>query len=262
MDTQKTREINLPFPGFYHSWYSDAIDREEEQTAEYLAEREIEEAREKVMAREAAQLTLPIADRGKIEIDETQHVSAQEFCELLFDHCDYGKVYHKVAEFYVEAFDLWAFEELGLPADSFKFSLMTSPREYNFTTDRLFAHVSNEALSTMFQRSASDDHKTLARVIRARFTSYDGFISHYSNDLEYWLAKPFDEWDYNELGTLLLAFVVLCGISQEQMREELYELTFSGNGEETEAIHAGMDWPAYEKALAELRDKKRFEIAS
>jgi hypothetical protein len=249
------REINIPFPGFYYSLYSDAIDHAEEMDAEYAAEREIESAREAIMAREAAQFTFPFANRKAIEIDESKFVTASEFAELFFNHCDYHKVYDKVAEFYAEAFGIWAGRELGLTSE-FKLSIMVSPREYNFTTDRLFALVSEADIQTMWQRSVEDEHESLARGIKERFTSYDGFCSFYSNDIDTWLEKPLSAWDYNELGTLLLALIDLCGFKRDEMEMELYELTFSGNGEECDARDAGMDWPAYEAALEKLRKEK------
>jgi hypothetical protein len=246
----KTREINIPFPGFYESSYSYAIDREEEMQAEWLAEREVEALEEKVKQREANQTAFSFADRTQVEIDESQCVTASEFSELFFDHTEYSKVYRKVAEFYTEAFEQWATDELELPAGSFSFAEMTSPREYNFQTDRIFATITDEAVQAMFSRSESDNHKTLAEVIRNRFTSYDGFMSHYPNDLESWLEKPLEDWDHNEVGTLLLACVELQGITRDKMECALYEHTFSGNGEESDAISAGFDQAGYDKALA------------
>ncbi len=239
MKDQSKREVVLPFPGFYNSIYSSAIDFAEENEAEFAAEREAD-------ARHYPET---------FQADERLRLTAADFAELCFEHCDYGKVYHKVAQFYVEAFDGWAHDELELPANSFAFVILDSPREYNFTTDRVFATVSEEAIAALFACSAAEGHAALAEVIRERFTSRDGFIPFYDDELESWLEKPLAEWDHNELGTLLRACIQLVDAGDD-FEMELYERTFSGNGEEDEARDAGMDWPAYEAALAGLRETK------
>lgn len=82
---------------------------------------------------------------------------------------------------------------------NFTFSAMTSPKEYNFTTDQLFAECDDAFVVKMFSEVTVDD---LECRIKQKFTSRDGFISFYSNDLEEWLEKPLLEWDHHELGTL------------------------------------------------------------
>mgnify|MGYP001606551069 CR=1 FL=1 len=82
--------------------------------------------------------------------------------------------------------------------------LIDSPREYNFTTDRLFVKVPEAAMLELY---AQVDKVILAQTVKDKFTSYDGFISHYDNDV---LS---DEWkdpsnlDHNQWQTLLLAII-------------------------------------------------------
>ena len=45
----------------------------------------------------------------------------------------------------------------------------------------------------------------LRQAIKERFTSRSGFISSYPNHLEDW--PPLEQWDHNELGTLLVALL-------------------------------------------------------
>ena len=328
--------MRLPFfPGFYESMLSSAIDSHEEQEAEYMAEKENSQQYEP-------------------ETYQPEHlrISAQEYASLFFDCCRYSPVYHKIAQFWVEAFDLWCKNNLGTPEGSFTFEQMVSPREYNFTTDVVYAYVPEAVIQSLFEKSAKDGrvafthigfseyhgkrhvyagcfetqasgpveevvayletlkgqipteeesllwqgsngwwysggearsliageiaalldgthsslnmdegingHKTLESVIKANFTSYDGFSSFYPNDLETWLEKPLSEWDYNELGTLLGAVMQLCEYFEDndQFRWQLYESIFSGNGEEDEAWSAGMDWPKFEEKVKELRAEK------
>ncbi len=229
----------LFFPGFYESILSSAMDRHQEMEAYNMAERE------------ASEEYYP-------EDYQPEHlrISAAEYCQLFLDCTDYQKTHIKLSQFWCEAFDYWCKDNLGTPAKSFEWESMTSPREYNFETDRVFAWVPTSVVELLFERSKAAEHKVLAKVIKDTFTSYDGFISFYSNDLDKWLENPLSEWDHNELGTLISAAI----IANEEYRDRnhfidaLYELTFPGNGEEDEAWD--MDWPKFEEKKAELRAEK------
>ena len=76
---------------------------------------------------------------------------------------------------------------------------LSSPKEYNFTTDRIFAEISLADAERLF---ASVDRTRLDELIRERFTSRSGFISFYENSLDKW-PKSVKEWDHNQVGTLL-----------------------------------------------------------
>lgn len=79
---------------------------------------------------------------------------------------------------------------------------MVCPREYNFTTDRIFAKFNAEELRTMFARA--DIRAGLDLVAADMFTSRSGFISYYSPNVDSWGADV-SEWDYNQRGALLRA---------------------------------------------------------
>lgn len=103
-------------------------------------------------------------------------------------HSDYAKEY---VDDFSHAFKLdLTFEEL------------VSPREYNFTTDRIFAFISTKSLKRVF---AEVDTPALRIKIRENHSSRDGFSSFYDNTLEGWPADV-TEWDHNQIGTLLQAF--------------------------------------------------------
>ena len=72
--------------------------------------------------------------------------------------------------------------------------VMDSPREYNFTTDRVYAHIPVNVVLALFARSAAEGHARLRETIRERFTSYDGFHSHYDTTLDTWLERDVTEW--------------------------------------------------------------------
>jgi hypothetical protein len=138
---------------------------------------------------------------------------------------------------------------------------MTSPKYYNFETDRLFAQAPLAHLYLMFRASRNEKHATLAQVIKRRFTSYDGFRSHYSNDITEWLEKPLCAWDHNELETLLLAT-----LEREAGDDAEHDIEWaiyndwpdSGYSEWSECV----DWPRFEKEVQELRDEKAEQFAA
>ena len=261
MTAPKTVEIELPgFPGFYNSDLSDAVDREEESWIEYSCDG---------------------GDSGPdYESDYPDALSlADNLADLLFDHTQYRDAYQSLARSWAAAFDYHAGELLGLtvpdkrqrstgegftvepwnrPSLGLTFGEMTSPREYNFTTDRVFGHVRLSTMRDLFNRSAADRHETLSRVIRDRFTSRSGFISFYSNDVRDWVKKPLRDWDHNEYGTLLWAALEIAG--GELDSREYYKGFFADVRETTlekEGAHDAwsnvVDWPAFEAARAEMR---------
>ncbi len=88
-----------------------------------------------------------------------------------------------------------------------KYLHFQSPREYNFTTDSVDVGVSHE---TLLKLASAKDSPRFWEVLRAHFTSRDGFISFYSNDPEdeEW-AKPVWEWDEIQRMALLEAWVLV-----------------------------------------------------
>jgi len=90
-------------------------------------------------------------------------------------------------------------------ADEFKLALtfesMQSPREYNFTTDRIFVELSADEAKRIL---AATDREALDTVAADMFTSRSGFISSYSPDVDDW--GGIEAWDHNQLGALLKAY--------------------------------------------------------
>ena len=260
-ETEDRYVVNLPFfPGMYESALSGALNDAEERDAEYYAEKEIPWARE-----EPEPFALSSEEDPNPEWKPAHlRISKDEYANIFYECTDYAASYREVAKCWVEAFDAWCKRHLGTPEKSFVHESMDSPKEYNFTTNRVFALVPRAVIESLFEKSKAEDHKTLARVIKDTYTSYDGFMSFYSNELDEWLENPLEDWDHNELQTLVAA-----AISRHEewkggkcRREEignlqgtLYEHTFSGNGEDDRVV----DWEKFEKKVSELRAKKSEE---
>lgn len=162
--------INIPFAGFYNSKYSGELDAVQERFVEY-------------------------------EVEKNPGLNPDIPNEALWKSADYGKAYDHITRAYVDHFNQYILDEYELDLD-LKFESMQSPREYNFTTDRIFCEISEENVRKL-REAVSDPALRLA--IKERFTSRSGFISSYPNRLEDW--PPLEQWDHNELGTLLVALL-------------------------------------------------------
>lgn len=112
------------------------------------------------------------------------------------DACDWSQVFKEYAQEYTENFG----KEFGI--HTLKFESLESPKYYNFSTDRIFAHVDYEELQRIYNEVDKDE---LAIAIKDKFTSRSGFISFYANSIEEW--GPFEDWDFNQYGTLIEVFV-------------------------------------------------------
>lgn len=225
--------IKLPFPGFYNSQYSEAIDHCVEQFCANSAKLE----REKW----APELQL----------------SADEFAEMLWDCCDYSAACHYVAREYVASFGLRVSDALGFPLH-LQFEAVKSPREYNFETDRVFAFTTWKAVKQLFKMSKADNHEHLALIIRERFTSCSGFISFYTTDLHAWLRKPIRNWDHNERETLLLACMELAGRDRRNTDDVLAHMIDSNDFDR--AFSDMTDWEKLDAKISDLRADKLADL--
>ena len=160
---------SLPFfPGFYES------------SLDYLIDREIEQEME---------------GDGK---PGDEYYRAPKTWEEVDAVANYPAAMGAIARGWVQSFAM----ETCL---AMKWESMQSPREYNFTTDRVFVTLPAETLAKLATVRESEE---FAETLEAMFTSYDGFMSFYSNDAEAaeW-QKPMTELDHNQLQALIRAYV-------------------------------------------------------
>lgn len=81
------------------------------------------------------------------------------------------------------------------------FESMSSPRFYNFETDRVFVLLTRADLARLWRNT---DRDIFEKACRDSFTSRSGFISSYSPDWRTW--GRLSSWDHNQVGTLVQAF--------------------------------------------------------
>lgn len=176
--------INIPFCGFYQSIYDSELDSIIQRECEYQ--------------------------------EEYNGIPTHEYSAALYRFADFGQAHKQIASKYVDRFNSFILDEFGVDL-GLEFEKLESPREYNFSTDRIFAFIPEEKVNELFDNVNQGD---LASVIKDHFTPGSGFIPFYSDDVLTWLAKPVLEWDYNELSMLLHGLLIQC---DEEWEFRIYE---------------------------------------
>ena len=225
--------IQLPFSGFYESLWSSALDTQEEQFIEYAC-----------------------GEGDESQFPPELRLDSDVYADALMNATDHRKSELAIVRGYVDAFDSVAKTELGFSL-GLTFETMDSPREYNFKTDRVFAFISPYKVRRLFAMSRRDKHATLATEIKEHCTSYDGFISWYSNTLDAWLAKPVIEWDHNELKILLYACLAINRVDVQKLEYSIYEEWPDSLNSEWEA---GVDFAKFDAAIADKRNDLRIRL--
>jgi len=95
-----------------------------------------------------------------------------------------------------------------------EFESIDSPRQYNFTTDRLFVNVDANELIHFYNRV---DQKILAEMVKEKHTSGPGFDSYYENDIndESWHNPA--KYDHNQWCTVIEAKIKQDGIEVDDL---------------------------------------------
>lgn len=143
-----------------------------------------------------------------IHDDEMDQALKQEFTDCqgneneglsyrAWDSMKWGNVRNEYAKEYVDNFA----HEFCIK--SLLFESMQSPREYNFSTDRIFCNIDYAEFCGIVK---TFDLAAFAAFVRKRFTSRDGFISFYPAELSEW--GNIESWDYNQCGTALEFYAI------------------------------------------------------
>ena len=186
--------------------------------------------------------------------DDSGEIPCQKLYEMFWQNTSYKPVFNKYARAYVEALG----EELGI---HFDYEEMDSPREYNFTSDRLFAKISRSDLARLLRAVRG---KPLDSKIAEWFTSHSGFISYYPNHISHW--PRIAEWDHNHVGCVLA-----CYVDQLQGKQSLQdEFSIAQDQISDDAIQGWLDEAAKGDAARALRindylrrrQERRFAIAA
>lgn len=219
------KEATLPFfSGFYETFAGEMCGLDEDEL-EYITEQMESDAPHWI-------------DEG-LHADFKQYVKEDDkpaFIEKLWDSYYSAYDYKGARQAYCEAY---ASEVCALLKIPYLGQEMTSPRYYNFETDKIHLKLAADTLQRWIERLQRDKElqESFAQVLKDNCTSYDGFISFHSNALEDYLELSLDDWCNIKAGLLLYAILNLdCpdemgeGYASEMaFVDDLYE-SLSGNG--------------------------------
>lgn len=117
--------------------------------------------------------------------------------DLDFDYKEYEK---DVIDGFVSGWHEFAPEIV----EGVEFTDMSSPRYYNFDTDRIYADVDlRDDWKEVMRAFIKDNYEWLKDRIKKDWTSYDGFMSFMENDIEEWSYYLFEELDERYISTML-----------------------------------------------------------
>ena len=223
-------ESTIPFDGFYNSYISSDIEHQIGQQIEW--DTDIYDLNE---------------DEQQILWDNYLSVNRSSF---------YNEIAEDYTNFYIDALND-RLEGFNLNA---KFNLLTSPKEYNFETDRIFIDIEKNHAIDFIKYIIKNYKKELENKIKDRFTSRSGFWSHYKNGLDLW-TKDYSEWDHNQIGTCFELFDLEEEDINYSLREYLSErIMFNlGNTLSQEGIDL-LDKKQKEIDKKELIDKQQLKL--
>jgi len=166
--------IELPnFEGFDYSWIDSEMNNVAQNESEYYAEE------------------YKLSDEKKEEIREDYF--SQNFEELKEAICEvYAQNYFNDIEF-----------ETDIELDA-EFESLGSQQTWLCRLDRFFIEVPANKAQALLKWILNNRYEELKEIVRDRFTARDGYMPHYSKDLNQW--GKISTWDHNQIGTALLVF--------------------------------------------------------
>ena len=223
-------ESTIPFDGFYESFISDDIDHQIGQQIEW--DSDIYDLNE---------------DEQQVLEDSYLSVNRSYFYNQIAE--DYTNFYIEILNRRLKGFTLKA-----------KFNLLTSPREYNFETDRIFIDIEKNHAIDFIKYIIKNYKKELENKIKERFTSRSGFHSFYKNSLDLW-PQDYSKWDHNQIGTCFELFNLEEEDINYSLREYLSETIMDnlGNTLGQKGIDL-LDRKQKEKDKKELMDKQQLKL--
>ena len=185
-------ELNFPsFTGFYYSIWDEWFDSEWNYEVDYLEN-----------------------ERGLIHTEWDTDYTTDFTAKRL-------EIVDAYADFIIEEYNTY----LRLDLKEEGIADMTSPREYNFSTDKAYKMVDNIDLDKIVDLMFK--HKdALSKLIHDNHTSYDGFISFMDNTFNEWVEHIKNADSENELYlsyTLAYLYSIVSGMSWNEIEYNAYE---------------------------------------
>lgn len=199
-----------------------------------------------------------IWDQGEnewTEIHEMKYGEYEDFENLnLIDYWGFGSDYRdNVAKLFADDYAEIIKNCLGVSME-YVGCYVSSPREYNFTTDRIYATFEVPDYDALVKRltelgSLPEYRTELAALIKKYHTSCDGFISFMSNDIEDWFGLMCDPDDDRYVSYFVGYLLSLMAPEEvEGLNESVYEYVLENTDYhcvEPETEEAKEEWELY-----------------
>ena len=168
-------ESTIPFQGFYNSFIDADIENEIDSLTQYYSE--------------------------SYELNDNEEQLLSNSFLSVNNNNFYNEICKDYTSFYIDKLNE-RIKDFTLKAT---YKCFISPKEYNFETDRIFIEIEENHCIEFIKYIIKNYKKELEEKIKQRFTSRDGFWSHYKNGLDLW-TQDYSEWDHNQIGTCFELF--------------------------------------------------------
>lgn len=175
-----------------------------------------------------------IDDEYEIKGELEELISSKNF-EVSYEYDDFDKYEIDVGKTYMRNYVDKLIEVLpdNIKEDnSFLFEIneesteITSPKYYNYETDKAWVKVKTNLKTLELIKEHGLGLDDTEKYIKQHFTSYDGFISFVSNDINIWKNTKIQDYEENMLISLLDMIISLsdCTPFEEIKYDTFYEV--------------------------------------
>jgi hypothetical protein len=145
---------------------------------------------------------------------------------ITWDDCkfNYGDHFNNLSKAISREISEWLIKEKYV--NKYKFEKLSSPKQYNYNTDAIYIEYSlTKENKKNITKYLLNHRLKFEKYLKDRYTSYDGFFSSYSNNVNDWLDNDYFTHEH-KLGAVL-DFIIR---NEDDLREiDIYE-HLSGNG--------------------------------
>ena len=121
---------------------------------------------------------------------ECERTGQEEDVDFTFDYKQYQ---NDICKAYTEVWELWMQEFISEDIE-LEFVEVRSPRYYNFENDSCHVKIRlTQAAEDAIIAKIGKHRAQIAKWIKENHTSYDGFSSNLSNDIDQWPSRLFDD---------------------------------------------------------------------
>lgn len=132
---------------------------------------------------------------------EEQGMTEEQACDKL-NSCDTRPARLAVSQDLVDSFETLWNDNFSVQIKT-EFGSLESPREYNFTNDKICLSVEFDGDDMIKLINANHEH--IEKFIIKHFSDRSGFISYYSNNIKEWTLDDLEELDSVETWSILSA---------------------------------------------------------